>query len=80
MWAAKKVSAILLDHTHNATPCDAGWQGGTLTLSASLLVAFDTTVAGLVVGLVTYTITKVRQRWYDNYMSALEASCTSVRS
>ena len=53
-------------------------QGGTLTLSASLLVAFDTTVAGLVVGLVTYTVTKIRQRWYDNYQSALEASCTSV--
>lgn len=53
-------------------------QGETLTLSASLLVAFDTTVAGLVVGLATYIVTKVRQRWYDDYLSALEASCTSV--
>lgn len=50
----------------------------TQTLSASLLVAFDTTVAGLVVSLITYTITKVRQRWYDNYMSALEAASTAV--
>ena len=53
-------------------------QGDTLTLSASLLVAFDTTVAGLVIALVTYVITKVRQRWYDNYMSALEAASTAL--
>ena len=45
--AAKKTSAILLDHTHNATPCDAVWQGGTLTLkkpdinSAAFLVTFE---------------------------------------
>ena len=45
--AAKKASAILLDHTHNATPCDAVWQGGTLTLkkpdinSAAFLVTFE---------------------------------------
>jgi biopolymer transport protein ExbB/TolQ len=53
-------------------------QGDPLALSASLLVAFDTTVAGLVVAVVTYVITKIRQRWYDNYMSALEASSTAV--
>ena len=47
MDAAKKASAILLDHTHNATPCDAVWQGGTLTLkkpdinSAAFLVTFE---------------------------------------
>lgn len=53
-------------------------QGDTLTLSASLLVAFDTTVAGLVIALVTYVVTKVRQRWYDNYLSALEAASTAI--
>ena len=53
-------------------------QGETLALSSSLLVAFDTTVAGLIVALVTYTVTKIRQRWYDNYMSALEAACTAI--
>ena len=47
MDAAKKTSAILLDHTHNATPCDMVWQGGTLTLkkpdvnSAAFLVTFE---------------------------------------
>lgn len=53
-------------------------QGDTLTLSASLLVAFDTTVAGLVIAVLTYVITKVRQRWYDNYLSALEAASTAI--
>jgi len=53
-------------------------QGDTLTLSASLLVAFDTTVAGLVIALVTYVVTKMRQRWYDNYLSALEAASTAI--
>ena len=50
----------------------------TATLSSSLLVAFDTTVAGLIVALVTYVVTKIRSRWYENYMSALEASTTSI--
>ncbi len=53
-------------------------QNDVLTLTSSLLVAFDTTVAGLVVSVVTFVITKVRQRWYDNYMSALEASATAI--
>lgn len=53
-------------------------QGNTLELSASLLVAFDTTVAGLMVAVVTFIVTKVRQRWYDNYLSALEAATTAV--
>ena len=44
---AKKASAVLLDHQHDATPCDALWEGGTLTLrkpdtnSAAFLVTFD---------------------------------------
>lgn len=53
-------------------------QGDTLTLSSSLLIAFDTTVAGLVVSLVAFVITRVRKRWYDNYLSALEAAVTTV--
>ena len=50
----------------------------TATLSSSLLIAFDTTVAGLLVSLVTYTITKIRHRWYENYMTALEAMTTCI--
>ena len=53
-------------------------QGDTTALSTSLLVAFDTTVAGLIVALLTFVVTKIRQRWYRNYMSALEACCTCL--
>lgn len=53
-------------------------QGDTLTLSSSLLIAFDTTVAGLVVSLVAFVITRVRKRWYDDYLSALEAAVTTI--
>ena len=52
--------------------------GDTLALSSSLGVAFDTTVAGLVVSLVTYVLTKVRSRWYENYMNALESATTGL--
>ena len=50
----------------------------TATLSSSLLIAFDTTVAGLLVAMVTYVVTKIRHRWYDNYMGALEAACVCM--
>lgn len=46
--------------------------GDTFTLSNSLLVAFDTTVAGLVVAMVALCIGTVRKIWYKNYMSILE--------
>ena len=47
-------------------------QGDTLTLSQSLLVAFDTTVAGLASAAVAYLVSAVRKRWYGSYMSGLE--------
>lgn len=47
-------------------------QGDTFTLSNSLLVAFDTTVAGLAVAMVALCIGTVRKIWYRNYMSVLE--------
>ena len=53
-------------------------QGDTATLSGSLLVAFDTTVAGLIVAAVVLVIAKIRRRWYDQYMSALEAAVTTL--
>ena len=52
--------------------------GDTNSLSASMLVAFDTTVAGLLVALATYVITKIRTRWYENYMTAFEAAITAI--
>ena len=48
-------------------------RGDTLTLSQSLLTAFDTTVAGLVTAAVATVISTVRKRWYIRYMGQLGA-------
>jgi biopolymer transport protein ExbB/TolQ len=48
-------------------------QGDTYTLSRSLLTAFDTTVAGLAVAALAYSISGIRKGWYENYMTATEA-------
>jgi biopolymer transport protein ExbB/TolQ len=47
-------------------------------LSASLLIAFDTTVAGLVVAAVCMVIGKIRSIWYANYMSALDSGMATM--
>lgn len=43
-------------------------RGDTLTLSQSLLTAFDTTIAGLIAAAVATLISTVRKRWYARYM------------
>lgn len=48
-------------------------QGDTQTLSASLLIAFDTTVTGLVAAALALLVSTARKRWYRNYMTMLEA-------
>lgn len=53
-------------------------QGDTMTLSDSLIIAFDTTVAGLITAAVCYVIAKIRRRWYDDYMVSLETLMDSV--
>lgn len=52
--------------------------GDTATLSASLLVAFDTTVAGLVSAGICSVISIIRKRWYRGYMGLLEAQMECV--
>lgn len=47
-------------------------QGDTFTLSNSLLIAFDTTVAGLVCAMIALVISTIRKIWYRNDMSILE--------
>ena len=47
-------------------------RGDTLTLSQSLLIAFDTTVAGLAAAAVCFVISSIRKKWYAGYLSALE--------
>lgn len=47
-------------------------RGDTMTLSQSLLIAFDTTVVGLIAAAVCYVISAIRRKWYGSYMSGLE--------
>ena len=47
-------------------------RGDTKTLSESLLIAFDTTVAGLISGAVAYVISSIRKNWYERYVVGLE--------
>jgi biopolymer transport protein ExbB/TolQ len=47
-------------------------QGDTVTLSSSLLTAFDTTVAGLLAAGIAMVISSIRNAWYGKYMSILE--------
>lgn len=53
-------------------------QGETNTLASSLLIAFDTTVAGLVTAVVCLIIVRFRKRWYADYMVTLESSMTCI--
>ena len=43
------------------------------TLANSIIVAFDTTVVGIGAGAVAYFVSKVRRRWYEEYLSNLDA-------
>lgn len=52
--------------------------GDLVTLSQSLTVAFDTTVAGLFAAAVGFMISKSRRRWYESYAVSLEALTTCV--
>ncbi|MDR0350000.1 MAG: MotA/TolQ/ExbB proton channel family protein [Coriobacteriales bacterium] len=47
-------------------------QGDVDALATSLLIAFDTTAAGLSAAVVFMFISRVRKRWYARYMLALE--------
>ena len=53
-------------------------QGDTKTLSDSLLVAFDTTIAGLVSAAVAYVISGIRKSWYEKYMVGLETLMETI--
>lgn len=47
--------------------------GDTATLSASLIVAFDTTSTGLMISVVALIISAIRKRWYKDYMVSFDA-------
>lgn len=52
--------------------------GDLATLSSSLLVAFDTTVAGLSVAVICYLVTKLRRRWYEDYLVSIEGAMNTI--
>ena len=48
-------------------------EGNSALLSQSLLIAFDTTSAGVVIAAVALVITQIRKQWYRSYAQALES-------
>jgi biopolymer transport protein ExbB/TolQ len=46
--------------------------GDVKILSSAMSVAFDTTVLGLLAGLIGFVISKLRRRWYDKALSLME--------
>lgn len=52
--------------------------GDVNTLANAIIIAFDTTVVGLAAGAIAYVISKVRRRWYEEYLSNLDALCEAV--
>lgn len=53
-------------------------QGDTYTLSKSMLMAFDTTVAGLISAAMSFLISAIRKSMYENYMVAIETVVESI--
>ena len=53
-------------------------QGQTELLASSIEIAFDTTVAGLVVAAVSMLVGRWRKSWYEDYMVALEACMSAI--
>ena len=53
-------------------------QGDVSALSSSLVIAFNTTVAGLASAAVCLVIARTRKMWYDSYMNALESAMASL--
>jgi biopolymer transport protein ExbB/TolQ len=53
-------------------------RGDTKTLSESLLIAFDTTIAGLVSGALAFVVSTIRKRWYEAYLMNLETLLEAI--
>nr|WP_318526207.1 hypothetical protein [Methanobrevibacter arboriphilus] len=52
--------------------------GDVTALSQAIIVAFDTTVVGIGAGAVAYLVSKIRRRWYDDYLSNLDALSDAI--
>lgn len=49
-------------------------QGNLEILATAVTVAFDTTVMGLLAGVVGFVLARLRRRWYDQVLDAVEAA------
>lgn len=47
--------------------------GNVAVLAQAVTVAFDTTVMGLLVGVLAFAVSRLRRRWYEDLLDALEA-------
>lgn len=53
-------------------------QGQTELLASSIEIAFDTTVAGLIIAAVALFVSRWRKRWYREYQAATEACMSAI--
>lgn len=53
-------------------------QGQTELLASSIEIAFDTTVAGLIVAAIALFVSRWRKRWYREYLAAIEACMSAI--
>jgi len=53
-------------------------QGDFSALSQSLVIAFNTTIIGIFAGGLSFTISKVRRRWYEHYLGSLESTLETI--
>ncbi|MEM6960156.1 MAG: MotA/TolQ/ExbB proton channel family protein [Myxococcota bacterium] len=49
-------------------------RGDVQRLAEAVIVAFDTTVLGLLIGALAFVIGRLRRRWYDTLLTSLEQS------
>ncbi|PLX75089.1 MAG: flagellar motor protein MotA [Azoarcus sp.] len=49
-------------------------EGELRVLTTAMTVAFDTTVIGLLSGMIGFVLGRLRRRWYDNALTALESN------
>ncbi|UAW98685.1 MotA/TolQ/ExbB proton channel family protein [Halopseudomonas nanhaiensis] len=54
--------------------------GNVQILSVAMRVAFDTTVLGLLAGVLGFALSRLRRRWYDDLLDAMEAARQQERS
>jgi len=53
-------------------------EGELSILTTAMSVAFDTTVLGLLVGVAGFVMGRIRRRWYDELLTAMEADVNNI--